>query len=264
MRKFRVRIKTCEDGCRRKQPWRPGGTDFIFIPISTENMSALANILIAETPLAAGAFPWAWAAFLAVMAFLAVFVALGYRAGWFLPKYRLADADPMHDNLTRKIFGPPEIAACSRRQAQVVPRYQLSAYRSEGFKVVRVAFGREVLFGSQCTHAIQREDGTWEDQVLVARGNRSSAPMSFQERLHELGRSLTGMVRAFDENTKEVRSSRSYCRERLRGLKQRYDALYDEYRQCRAVGEISHTFSTRLNDFETKLKDLNKRLDEMK
>lgn len=227
-------------------------------------MNASPVIYFAEAVPAAGGFSWAWSGFGAGMALLSAFVALGYRAGWFLPKYRLAHADLLQDKLTAKIFGPPEIMVRSWRQAQVVPRYQLSGYRSDGFKVVRVAFGREVLIGSQCVYAAQRDDGTWEDQVLVARGRRSAAAMSFQDQLHEFGRRVTGMVRVFGQNAKEVQSSRNYYRERMHGLKQRYDALYDEYRQRRSAGESNHCFSTQLTDFETTIKDLSKRLDEMK
>lgn len=228
-------------------------------------MGPLANIFLAEAvPPEAGVFSWAWAVFWAGMALLVALVGLGYRAGWFLPKYRMTKADPMDDNLTRKIFGPPEIAARSRRQAQVVARYQLSRYRSDGFKVVRVAFGREFFIGSQCVYAAERDDGTWEDQVLVARGHGASNPMSLHEQLNELGRDLNEMVRTFGANAKEVQASRGYYRERLRLLKQRYDARYHEYRQSHVVGEGSHTLTTQLTDFEARIKDLDRRLDNMK
>lgn len=232
--------------------------------INTGNMSLLAIIFSADAAPAAGAFSWAWVMFWAVMALLVAWVGLGYRAGWFLPKYRMTKADPMHDNLTLKIFGPPEIAARSRRQAQVVPRYQLSRYRSDGFKMVRVAFGREFFIGSQCVYAAERDDGTLEDQVLVARGNDSSNRMSLHEQLNELGRDLAEMVRAFGVNTKDVQASRKYYRERLQLLKQRYDVRYHEYRQGHAAGESSHTLTTQLTDFEARIKDLDKRLDNMR
>lgn len=232
--------------------------------IDTGSMSSLNMILIATADPAPREFPWVWVAFWVLMAVLAALVALGYRAGWFLPKYRLTSADPMQDKLTLGIFGPPEIAERSRRQVQVVSRYQLSSYRSDGFKVVRVAFGRELLIGSQCVYAARRDDGTWEDQVLVARDNGPSRPMSLQEQLNEIGRDLTEMARVFSVNAREVQASRQYYRERLRGLKQRYDLLYHNYRQGHAAGDSSHTFSTQLTDSEVRIKDLDKRLDNMK
>jgi hypothetical protein len=228
-------------------------------------MSALAVIFfIAETVPVTGGISWAWAGFGVGMVFLFALVALGYRAGWFLPKYRLTEADPLRDPLMMKIFGPPDIAARSRRQAQVVPRYQLSGFRSEGFQVVRVAFGREFLIGSQCVYSAPKDDGNWEDQVLVARGGGLAKPMTFPELLNDMDRHLAVMTRTFNRNSKEVQASRGYYQERLRALRQRYEAHYDEYRRRRDAGESDHTLSTQLNILETKLKDLSKRLDEMK
>ena len=225
-------------------------------------MNALAIILIAEAAPAAGEFPWEtfWTAMAAVVAF----VALGYQAGWLPPQYRMADADPLNDKLTLKIFGPPEIAARSPRQAQVVPRHQLPKYRNDGFKVVRVAFGREFLIGRECVHVARREDGTLEDRVLVARADGPPIPLSFQEQLNELGRDFTEMVRTFNLDPREVRSSPGHYREKLRVLKQRYDVLHEEYRQRRAAGESFNTVITQLTNFEARIKDLSKRLDEMK
>lgn len=234
------------------------------VPEKIESMSAGNILLLAEASPVSGEFPWVWAAFGAGMTLLFVFVALGYRAGWFLPKYCMTDADPMRDKLTLKLFGPPESAMRSRRQAQVVPRYQLSGYQSEGFEVVRVAFGQETLIGSQCIYPLRREDGILEDQVLVARSHRASAPMSLQEQVNELGRNVAVVALAFSVNAKEVHASRGHYRERLQRLRQRYDAIYEEYRQHRTGGQDTHALTAQLNDSEVKLKDLNRRLDGMR
>ena len=259
-----LRIKTCEKDGGSENP-SPAVEPISYSGrINTGNINLLAVIFVADATPASGEFSWAWAVFWAVMALLVAFVGLGYRAGWFLPKYRLTKADPMDDNLTVKIFGPPEIAARSRRQAQVVPRYQLSRSRSDGFKVVRVAFGREFFIGSQCVYAAERDDGTWEDQVLVARGNCSSKPMPLHEQVNEIGRSLTEMVHTFGVNAKDVQASRGYYRERLRLLKQRYDGCYQAYRQRHDAGESAHTLTAQLVDAEARIKDLDRRLDNMR
>lgn len=227
-------------------------------------MSARIIVHLAEMFSVAGEFTWVWAAFGAGMTLLLALVALGYRAGWFLPKYCMAHADPAQDELTLKLFGPAETAARSRRQAQVVPRYQLAGYRSDGYKVVRVAFGRETMVGSQCIYPARREDGTLEEQVLVARSSASTAPMSIQEQANVLGRNIATIARSFSVNPKEVQASRGHYRERLGRLRQRYEALYAEYRRHPGGADGTHTLTTQLTDSEVKLKDLNKRLDEMR
>ena len=225
-------------------------------------MNAWSLILIAETAPAGSEFPWG--TFWTAAGVLVALIALGNQAGWFPPKYHMADANPLNDKLTLKIFGPPEIAARSPRLAQVVPRHEWPKYRDDGFKIVRVAFSREFFIGRECVFVAPKEDGALEERVLVARADGPPIPLSFHEELDEFSRTLSEMVRTFNSDAWEVQAAQGHYREKLRSLRLRYDVLHEEYLKRRAAGGGFHTVITQLTNADATLKDLNKRLDEMK
>jgi len=102
-------------------------------------------------------------------------MALAFQRGWLPPKYHMADSHPLEDPVTAKIFGPASVFDHSPRKARVVPRYLVPKYRADGFKPVRVAFGREFRFGRQVVWTGKVSDGSIQECPLMARPPNAAA-----------------------------------------------------------------------------------------
>ncbi len=96
-------------------------------------------------------------------------LALAFQQAWLPPKYEMADSHPLQDPVAAKIFGPASVFQQSPRQARVVIRHMVPGYKAEGFRVVRVAFGRESSLGRICVWRGKVSDGSIQECVLMAR-----------------------------------------------------------------------------------------------
>ena len=95
--------------------------------------------------------------------------ALGYQQGWIPPKYRLPGTDLMTDPLTRNLFGPPERFENHPRKPLVVIRNMVPLYERDGFRIVRVLFGRECILGRELTWTGKVSDGSIQELVVMAK-----------------------------------------------------------------------------------------------
>ena len=96
-------------------------------------------------------------------------LALALQQGWLPRKYEMVDSHPLRDSKIEPIFGPASVFDTSPRAARVVARDMMPKYKSNGFKVVRVAFGREFPFGRVCVWRGKVSDGSIQECVLMAR-----------------------------------------------------------------------------------------------
>lgn len=96
---------------------------------------------------------------IAILAFL-------YQRGILPPKYRMSDVHPMEDPVTVTLFsgegGVDRLPRC-------IIRYEVPKYKADGFKIVRIAFRREFLFGQECVWIGQVSNGSVQECVLMAK-----------------------------------------------------------------------------------------------
>jgi len=103
-------------------------------------------------------------------------LALALERGWLPPKHHMVDPHPMQDPLAARVLGPPAAFEQSPRMPRVVVRHMLPQYEADGFRVVRVAFGREFRWGRECVWTGKVSDGSVSECVLVARPAASPSP----------------------------------------------------------------------------------------
>ncbi len=104
-------------------------------------------------------------------------LAIALQQGWIPPKYEMADSHPLRDPTTEKIFGPASVFDHSPRQARVVVRHMVPKYKAEGFKIVRIVFGREFSLGRVCVWRGKVSDGSIQECVLMAKPRGSTASL---------------------------------------------------------------------------------------
>ena len=102
-------------------------------------------------------------------------LALAFQQGWLPRKYKMVDSHPLRDPKTERIFGPASEFDNSPRAARVVARHMTPQHESDGFKVVRIAFGREFRFGQTCIWRGKVSDSSVQECVLMARPVRTMA-----------------------------------------------------------------------------------------
>ena len=92
-------------------------------------------------------------------------VGIAYQQGWIPPKYHTPDSHPCKDPCLAKIFGTDD----SPRRPQFIIRYMIPKYEHDGFKIVRLAFGREFRFGREIVWTGKVSDGSIKETVLMAK-----------------------------------------------------------------------------------------------
>lgn len=79
------------------------------------------------------------------------------------------DANPLNDPVTGAIFGAEASFHASPRRARVVLRHLVAKYKADGFRGVRLAFGRECRSGLRCTWEGKSNGDAVERGIFMAR-----------------------------------------------------------------------------------------------
>jgi hypothetical protein len=107
--------------------------------------------------------------FFGVAGLVITIIGIALERGWLPPEYHMLDSNPLNDPVTAPIFGPGATFHASPRRARVVLRHAVAKHRADGFRVVRVAFGRECRWGRRCSWEGKSNGDALERGVLMAR-----------------------------------------------------------------------------------------------